>query len=139
MKYETFYKMLDLYHQFSTRLGKEMDADRLVKEREKTEDTIMRYLLKNKKDYIQKCKYCGKPLPFGCNFTVCDDCHRSGKKFSLMGRKKGYSGEGGREQERHRKAEPSEKEGKKSGAGRRRRRRRPRQAGVTAAENKKES
>ena len=93
----------------------------------------------NKKDYIQKCKYCGKPLPFGCNFTVCDDCHRSGKKFSLMGRKKGYSGEGGREQERHRKAEPSEKEGKKSGAGRRRRRRRPRQAGVTAAENKKES
>ena len=25
MKYETFYKMLDLYHQFSTRLGKEMD------------------------------------------------------------------------------------------------------------------
>ena len=139
MKYETFYKMLDLYHQFSTRLGKEMDADRLVKEREKTEDTIMRYLLKNKKDYIQKCKYCGKPLPFGCNFTVCDDCHRSGKKFSLMGRKKGYSGEGGREQERHRKAEPSEKEGKKSGAGRRRRRRRPRQAGVPAAENMKES
>lgn len=74
-RYETFYKMLDLYHQFSTRLGKEMDADRLVGEREKTEDTIMKYLLKNKRDYIQKCKYCGKTLPFGYEFRVCDKCH----------------------------------------------------------------
>ena len=107
-----------------------MYAERLAREREKTEDTIMRYLVKNKKDYIQKCKYCGKPLPFGCNFTVCDECHRGGKKFSLMGRKKGYGGEGGREQERRRKAESPEKEVKKTGGGHRRRRRKPRQAGA---------
>ena len=120
MKYETFYKMLDLYHQFSTRLGKEMDADRLVKEREKTEDTIMRYLLKNKKDYIQKCKYCGKPLPFGCNFTVCDDCHRSGKKFSLMGRKR---------------ATAVKAAGSRSGTGKRsRRRKKGRKAALAAGE-----
>ena len=30
VRYETFYKMLDLYYQFSTRLGKNIDADRLV-------------------------------------------------------------------------------------------------------------
>lgn len=49
VRYETFYKMLDLYYQFSTRLGKNIDADRLVREREKTEETIMRYLAKNKR------------------------------------------------------------------------------------------
>ncbi len=85
VRYETFYKMLDLYHQFSTRLGKEMDTERLLREREKTEDTIMRYLLKNKKDYIQKCKYCGKPLPFGYEFNVCEECH-GGRKLSLKHR-----------------------------------------------------
>ncbi len=87
MKYETFYKMLDLYHQFSTRLGKEMDSERLTREREKTEETIMRYLAKNKKDYIQKCKYCGKPLPFGYEFSVCEECH-GGRKFYLNMRKR---------------------------------------------------
>ncbi len=135
MRYETFYKMLDLYHQFSTRLGKEMDAERLAREREKTEDTIMRYLVGNKKDYIQKCKYCGKPLPFGYGFTVCDDCHRGGRKFALMGRKKGYESEGGREQERHRKSEKPEREMKKTGGGYRRRRRRAGQA-AASGENK---
>ena len=45
VRYETFYKMLDLYYQFSTRLGKNIDADRLVREREKTEETIMRLSL----------------------------------------------------------------------------------------------
>ena len=40
-RYETFYKMLDLYYQFSVRLGKNIDMDRLDREREKTEGTIM--------------------------------------------------------------------------------------------------
>ena len=135
MRYETFYKMLDLYHQFSTRLGKEMDVERLAREREKTEDTIMRYLVGNKKDYIQKCKYCGKPLPFGYRFTVCDDCHQGGRKFSLMGRKKGYSGENGRGQERQGKAETPGKEMKKTGSHRRRRRRNPRQTVMAGESN----
>lgn len=118
MKYETFYKMLDLYHQFSTRLGKEMDAERLAKEREKTEDTIMRYLIKNKKDYIQKCKYCGKPLPFGYAFTVCEECHRGGRKFPLPGYKKENEGRGDRERMRYGKEEKK----RPSGSHRRRRR-----------------
>ena len=74
MKYETYYKMLDLYHQFSNRIGKDMDVERLDMEREKTEDRIMRYLVRDKKNYIRKCKYCGKTLPLGYEFRVCDQC-----------------------------------------------------------------
>lgn len=74
VKYETYYKMLDLYHQFSTRLGKNMDAARLETAREKTEENIMRYLAKDKKDYIRKCRYCGKTLPVGYEKRVCDRC-----------------------------------------------------------------
>ena len=74
MRYETFYKLLDLYYQFSVRMGKEIDTARLERERGKTEDTIMRYLAKDKREYIRKCQYCGKPLPVGAAFGVCDSC-----------------------------------------------------------------
>lgn len=74
-KYETYYKMLDLYHQFSVRMGKVLDEERLNSEREKTEDRIMRFLTGKKADYIEKCKYCGKTLPLGYEFKVCEDCY----------------------------------------------------------------
>lgn len=74
VKYETYYKMLDLYHQFSTRLGKNIDGECLEEAREKTEENIMRYLAKGKKDYIRKCRYCGKTLPVGYEKRVCDRC-----------------------------------------------------------------
>ena len=76
MKYETFYKMLDLYYQFSVRLGKEIDMDRLDREREKTEETIMRYLSKDKRDYIRKCQYCGALLPLDSSSRICENCFR---------------------------------------------------------------
>lgn len=110
MRYETFYKMLDLYHQFSTRLGKEMDTERLSREREKTEETIMRYLAKNKKDYIRKCKYCGKPLPFGYEFSVCEECHGGSRKFHLGSRKKEEEG-----REKRGRKKTGENEERKSG------------------------
>ncbi|MCI9142357.1 MAG: ATP-dependent helicase [Lachnospiraceae bacterium] len=75
LRYETFYKLLDLYYQFSVRLGKEVDLVKLKKEREKTEDTIMRCLTKDKKNYIRKCQYCGIPLPLETSFGVCEGCH----------------------------------------------------------------
>lgn len=75
LRYETFYRMLDLYYQFSVRLGKEIDINRLEREREKTEETIMRYLSKNKKEYIQKCRYCGSLLLPGAASSVCDKCY----------------------------------------------------------------
>jgi len=74
-KYETYYKMLDLYHQFSVRMGKVLDEERLNSEREKTEDRIMRFLTSKKADYIEKCKYCGRALPLGYEFKVCEECY----------------------------------------------------------------
>ncbi len=75
-RYETFYKMLDLYYQFSVRMGKIIDLERLDAEREKTEDLIMKYLSRNKGSYIRKCKYCGTPLPLEGRASVCDRCYR---------------------------------------------------------------
>lgn len=75
LRYETFYKLLDLYYQFSVRMGKEINLEKLKREREKTEDTIMRYLTKDKKNYIRKCQCCGVPLPFETSFGVCDSCY----------------------------------------------------------------
>lgn len=91
-RYETYYKMLDLYHQFSTRIGKEIDSERLEAEREKTESTIMRYLMGNKKDYIEVCRFCGRTLPIGSNFRICDDCYKEWAKTS-PGRRHRYDDE----------------------------------------------
>lgn len=74
LKYETYYKQLDLYYQFSHRMGKEVDEEWLRTERERTESRIMQYLSKGKTDYIARCRYCGKPLPLGHPFGVCDEC-----------------------------------------------------------------
>ena len=73
-QYETYYKQLDLYYQFSRRMQKELDEEWLAKQREKTEMRIMSYLTRGKKNYIARCKYCGRLLPLGSPFQVCDDC-----------------------------------------------------------------
>ncbi len=75
MQYETYYKQLDLYYQFSHRMQKVLDEEWLNTEREKTEMAIMRYLSKGKHNYIARCRYCGKLLPFGSPFQVCDGCY----------------------------------------------------------------
>ncbi|MCI6868847.1 MAG: DEAD/DEAH box helicase [Lachnospiraceae bacterium] len=74
MKYETYYKQLDLYYQFSHRMGKIIDEKWLAREREKTEANIMRYLAKDKTSYIVRCQYCGKLLPLGSVHRICDRC-----------------------------------------------------------------
>ncbi len=73
-QYETYYKQLDLYYQFSHRMQKEIDEDWLSEQREKTEMRIMNYLTRGKQNYIARCKYCGRLLPLGSPFQVCDDC-----------------------------------------------------------------
>jgi ATP-dependent RNA helicase SUPV3L1/SUV3 len=75
-KYESYYKKLDLYYQLSMRLGKLVDSEWLEKEREKTQDTIMQLLAKDKHEYILRCKYCGKILPVDSPFRVCAGCRR---------------------------------------------------------------
>lgn len=64
-QYETYYKQLDLYYQFSHRMQKVIEEDWLRREREKTEMKIMSYLTKGKQNYIARCRYCGKLLPLG--------------------------------------------------------------------------
>lgn len=89
LKYETFYKMLDLYYQFSVRLGKEIDADRLDAEREKTEETIMRHLSRDKREYIRKCQYCGTLLPLDAPGRICDKCRaQMYERRPLFGRRR---------------------------------------------------
>lgn len=75
-QYETYYKQLDLYYQFSHRMQKVIEEDWLNEERNRTEMMIMKYLTKGKTDYIARCRYCGKLLPLGAQFQVCDRCFR---------------------------------------------------------------
>ena len=75
LQYETYYKLLDLHYQFSHRMQKEIDEEWLAAEREKTEMQIMNYLAKGKQNYIARCRYCGKLLPLGSPFQVCDRCY----------------------------------------------------------------
>ncbi len=72
--YETYYKKLDLYYQFSYRFDKAMDEEWLARERERTEAIIMRYLSKGKRGYIARCQYCGRLLPVGYMAGKCRRC-----------------------------------------------------------------
>ncbi len=77
-KYETYYKQLDLYYQMSHRLGKVMDEKWVARERARTEDQIMRLLLKEKSIYIKRCRYCGRMLPIDSPFNCCERCYARG-------------------------------------------------------------
>lgn len=72
---ETYYKMLDLYHLFSLRMGKNLDEARLRKERIETEETILAELRKNKRSYLKRCRYCRKILPLQSPYTLCERCY----------------------------------------------------------------
>ena len=76
-RYETYYKQLDTYYQMSYRLGKILDEEWVLRERAKTEERIMRYLLKDKGEYIRRCRYCGRMLPINSPFGTCEKCWRN--------------------------------------------------------------
>lgn len=86
-QYETYYKQLDLYYQFSHRMQKVIEEDWLRREREKTEMKIMSYLTKGKQNYIARCRYCGKLLPLGSTFQVCDECFRQERRNFAQARR----------------------------------------------------
>lgn len=90
-RWESYYKKLDLYYQFSYRLGKWIDTDWLEEERERTQDKIMQQLAADKQDYILRCKYCGRVLPVDSPFLVCSRCYtrqrRGGEREILYGKK----------------------------------------------------
>lgn len=75
MRLESYYKKLDLYYQFSYRMGKWIDNDWLEAERERTQEAIMQQLSEDKHVFILRCKYCGRVLPVDSPFRVCRRCH----------------------------------------------------------------
>lgn len=86
LKYESYYKKLDLYYQLSMRLGKLVDEAWLEEEREKTQDTIMQLLLLDKHEYILRCKYCGRILPLDSQYRLCDRCKRESEGWNASWR-----------------------------------------------------
>ncbi len=84
-KYETYYKELDTYYQMSYRLGKILDEAWVARERARTEDKIMRYLLKDKAVYIKRCRSCGRILPIDSPFGYCEKCWHAGVAYGAYG------------------------------------------------------
>ncbi|MCC8168603.1 MAG: hypothetical protein LIO37_04605 [Clostridiales bacterium] len=76
MRLESYYKKLDLYYQFSYRMGKWINEEWLARERSRTQEAIMQQLSKDMHSYILRCKYCGRVLPLDSPYRVCRRCHR---------------------------------------------------------------
>lgn len=81
LKFESYYKKLDLYYQLSMRLGKLVDSAWLEEEREKTQDTIMQLLSQDKHEYILRCKYCGRILPIDSPARLCNRCKKESENW----------------------------------------------------------
>lgn len=72
---ETYYKMLDLYFQFSRKVGLPMDLEGLEEERRETEEEINRILKNECSSYTRKCTECGREMPWNHPFSICEHCH----------------------------------------------------------------
>lgn len=72
---EDSYKCLDLYYQFSRRANKEIDEERVAREKEMVEEAINEILRQKKSTFQKKCRFCRKPLPFNHPHGLCENCH----------------------------------------------------------------
>lgn len=73
-RWENYYKLLDLYHNFSLRMGKLIETERLTTAKEDAETHIIGILSRSKKGYIKRCSVCGKVLPLDYRYNRCSDC-----------------------------------------------------------------
>lgn len=88
---ESYYKMLDLYFQFSRKAGLPVQAESLAAERRETEERIS-YLLKTQcASYSRKCAFCGKELSWDYPFSICERCFEQGRS-ARGGRRREGSG-----------------------------------------------
>jgi len=71
--YELLYKAYDLYHNFKRQLDL-TDNISLIKKKE-ISDSINEILKKSKKNYIKKCRICGRELDIIFKYNICDSCH----------------------------------------------------------------
>lgn len=76
---ESYYKMLDLYFQFSRKVGLPVQAENLTQERHETEEEISRILKMECSSYSRKCTVCKRELPWNYSFSICQRCFERGK------------------------------------------------------------
>lgn len=76
---ESYYKMLDLYFQFSRKVGLPVQAENLAEERHETEEEISRILKMECSSYSRKCTICKRELPWDHSFSICQRCFERGK------------------------------------------------------------
>lgn len=76
---ESYYKMLDLYFQFSRKVGLPVQAENLAQERHETEEEISRILKMECSSYSRKCTVCKRELPWNYSFSICQRCFERGK------------------------------------------------------------
>lgn len=77
-KAESYYKQLDLYSQFSRRMGKITEEERLETAKQDTEKLINEELTGNKKNYLRRCLRCNNILPVSYRGKYCGRCEQSG-------------------------------------------------------------
>ena len=74
-EFETYFKLLDLYYNFSRRMGKPMDLKRLMEAKMETAMKINEILIADKKKFGKKCVRCGRPLSWNYPYTICERCY----------------------------------------------------------------
>ena len=76
---ESYYKMLDLYFQFSRKVALPIQQENLEEERRETEQEISRILKTECGSYSKKCSICGRELDWNYPFSICERCFERGK------------------------------------------------------------
>lgn len=76
-EWELKHKELGLYYSFNKSMGLEIDAEKLTKLKEEVIEKINQLLIKtnSKKPQKRKCRNCGRKLPAGFLYDMCDWCH----------------------------------------------------------------
>ena len=73
---ESYYKQLDLYTQFSSRMNWVIDREEVAGNREWAQHEIGELLKEDKGQFEKKCRVCGRPLSWDYGFPVCEKCFR---------------------------------------------------------------
>lgn len=76
---ESYYKMLDLYFQFSRKVNLPVQLENLTEERHQTEEEISRILKMECSSYSRKCTICNRELPWNYGFSICERCFERGR------------------------------------------------------------
>ncbi len=69
---ELQYKAYDIRHQLLRRIGVPDDC---TAERSAICDRIAELMKEHKAQYIRRCRVCGRELPIGSMFNICEKCH----------------------------------------------------------------